>query len=83
MWYEFNSLDEFNTWHNALCDALGYPLQSVNQATGEVDPDATMTTAYCEPSLIEGKYIAFIEEEYSKGLTPTDLRIVKPVFDEA
>ena len=83
MWYEFNSLDEFNVWHDALCEVLGYPLPSYNQATGEIDPNAVMTTAYCEPSLVEGKYIAFIEEEYSKGLKPTELRIVKPILDEA
>jgi hypothetical protein len=81
MWYEFNTLDEFNTWHDALCIELGYPLQSSNQATGKIDPNATMTTAYCEAILVEDKYIAFIEEEYANGLKVTDLRIPKPIFE--
>ena len=81
MWYEFNSLDEFNTWHNALCEALQYPLASYNQATGELDLGATMTTAYCEAISVEDKYIAFIEKEYADGLKVTDLRIPKPIFE--
>jgi len=81
MWYEFDSLDDFNAWHDALCDLLGYPLASYNQLTGQIDPDSTPTTAYCEPSPVDSKYIVFVEDQYADGLTQTDLRIVKPILE--
>ena len=77
MWYEFISLEEFDVWHNDLCTLMGYPLKSVNQLTGQVDDEATMTTAYCEPILVNGKYIAFVEVEHAQGLTETELRVPK------
>jgi len=83
MWYEFNSQAEFDAWHDAICEILGYPLTPINQATGEPDETAEKTTAYTTALEIEGKYIAFIEEDYAKGLSATDLRPVKPMLNEA
>lgn len=83
MWYEFNSQTEFDAWHDALCKVLGYPLTPINQATGEPDELAEKTTAYTTALEIEGKYIAFIEDEYAEKLTLTDLRPAKPTTDEA
>ena len=76
MWYEFNSLDEFNTWHDALCEALQYPLASYNQATGELDLGATMTTAYCEAILVEDKCWVGFNVILLKGVTLSEECIV-------
>jgi len=83
MWYEFNSQADFDAWHNALCAALGYPLTSINQATGDLDEAAEKTTSYTNVIEVEGKFIAFVEDDYSKGLKATDLRPIKPILNEA
>jgi hypothetical protein len=74
-WYKWDSIEEFNAWHDALCVSLGYPLNSYNQATGEIDSEATKTTAYTSPSFVGDKVIATVEEKYSTGLTITELRL--------
>ena len=61
MWYEFNTIEDFNTWHDALCIELGIP--------------NGLTTSYTQAYEVEGKFIAFIEDEHKAGLTLTDLRI--------
>jgi hypothetical protein len=74
-WYEWDSIEDFNAWHDALCVSLGYPLDSYNQATGEIDPEAAKTTAYTSPSIVGEKVIATVEEEHAIGLTITELRL--------
>ncbi len=78
-WYEWNTREDFDLWHDALCESLGYPLIGVNQATGEPDPTAQMTVAYAKPIEIEGKWIAMVEAEYSENLIETNLRL--PIRD--
>lgn len=73
-WYEWNTLEEFDIWHNALCIQLGYPLVSVNQLTGEPDYDAAKTTKYTTALEINNKIIATVEEQYANGLTVSLLR---------
>ena len=83
-WYEWETQKDFDAWHSALCTELNYPIVSVNQATGEPDESAAMTTSYTTSREIEGKIIADVEEEYAEGLTLTDLRPPIRVFsDEA
>jgi hypothetical protein len=81
MWYEFNSLEEFNVWHDALCMSLGYPIYGVNQLTGLVDLRATPITAYTEAHLVESKWICWVDEEHSSGLTETLLRLPEKMLD--
>lgn len=73
-WFEWDSLDEFNTWHENLMLSLGYPLTPVNQATGIPDETAQKTLTYTIATEVQGKWIAVVENEYAEGLTPTDLR---------
>lgn len=73
-WYQWNTQADFDAWHNDLCKELGYPITSVNQATGQLNPDAAMTTAYTTSQIIEGKVIADVEDKYSYGLKLTELR---------
>ena len=77
-WYEWNTREDFDLWHNALCESLGYPLIGTNQATGEPDPTAQMTVAYTEAVEVEGKWISSVEDKYAEGLTVTQLRLPKP-----
>jgi hypothetical protein len=76
--YEWNSLEDFNVWHNQLKQQLNYPLENVNQATGL--PSGTFTNSYTKPIQIDNKWIAVVEDTYADGLTLTNLRLPKPQF---
>ena len=75
MWYEWNTENDFNIWHDDLCKQLGYPLIGTNQLTGLPDENAQKTTKYTNATEVEGKWIAWVDDIYSSGLTKTDLRI--------
>jgi hypothetical protein len=75
MWYEWNTENDFNTWHNDLCEQLGYPLIGASQLTGLPDENAQKTTEYTNVTEVEGMWIAWVDDIYSGGLTKTDLRI--------
>jgi hypothetical protein len=79
-WYEWNTRADFDLWHDALCQSLGYPIIGTNQATGEPDPTAQMTVAYTQAIEVEGKWIANVEIEHADGLIETNLRLPKPDF---
>ena len=74
--YEWNSLEDFNVWHNQLKQQLNYPLENINQATGL--PNGTFTENYTSPIEIDEKVIAIVEEQYAEGLILTNLRLPKP-----
>ena len=78
MWYEWESLESFNAWHDALCLTLGYPIYSINQQTGEIDLDAQPTVAYTLAYEVDGKWIARVGKDYSEDLIATDLRLPEP-----
>ena len=75
MWYEWNTQQDFELWHNALCNQLGFPIVGRNQATGELDANAQQTVAYTKAFNVSGKWIAMVEDEYADGLTATHLRL--------
>lgn len=78
-WYEWNSLEEFNTWHQLIKNQLGYPLASYNQATGELTNEEAVKD-YTSAMLIDDKWIAFVETKHSEGLSQTDKRPpIKPI----
>lgn len=79
-WYEWATQQDFDAWHEALCQQLGYPLVSINQATGMPDESAAMTTAYTTSQEVAGKVIADVEDQYADGLTITALRPPLRVF---
>jgi hypothetical protein len=72
MYYEWNTEEDFDLWHNALCDSLGYPLTPINQATGLPDETAQKVEKYTEGFEVDGVWIALVEEQYAEGLTPTE-----------
>jgi hypothetical protein len=77
-WYEWETLEAFNTWHNALCLELGYPIYGINEATGEIDPQSQPTTTYTSAFEVSGKTVAIVGNEFADGLILTDLRPAKP-----
>jgi len=77
MWYQWNNEADFNAWHNNLCNELGYPLVGINQRTGLPDEKAQKTEAYTEAFEVEGKWIAWVADEYASDLEATDLRRAK------
>lgn len=78
MWYEWNTKEEFDTWHNNLCNFLSYPLTPVNQATGLPDETAQKVIRYTDAFEVEGKWIAWVDDEHKQGLTQTELRKLVP-----
>lgn len=74
MWYEWDSLESFNSWHEAKCTELNYPELNEN---GDI-----LTNAYTQPYPVEGKVIAFVEDDHSQGLTITELRIPKGKYSD-
>jgi hypothetical protein len=78
MWYEWNTEEDFDIWHNALCADLGYPITGFNQATGLLDETAQKTEAYTQAFEVKDKWIAWVADEYASDLEATDLRPKKP-----
>jgi hypothetical protein len=73
-WYEWESIEDFNTWHENLKQSLNYPLPAYNQATGEELDSSQWTTEYTFAYQVEQKTIARVEQDKSEGLVLSDLR---------
>ena len=78
-WYEWESQENFNAWHDLIKVKLNYPLAGYIQLTGELDTTAPLTTEYTAVILVEGKWIGTVQIEQAEGLTPTDLRPPKRI----
>lgn len=79
-WYEWDSWESFNQWHDNLCQSMGYPWDGTNQATGLKDENATKTLRYTDGKEVEGKIIAIVEDEFSSELIETTIR--PPVLED-
>ena len=77
-WYEWETEEAFDTWHQDKIDELNLPQPSSNQATGEIDEAAQRTLAYTTGHAVSGKIIAIAEDEHAAGLTKTSLRLPEP-----
>jgi hypothetical protein len=75
MWFEWDTLEDFEKWHFDLCQKLNYPLTPLNQETGLPDESAQKVIAYTNAYEVEGKIIAWVDESESTGLVQTELRI--------
>jgi hypothetical protein len=71
-WVKFNSIDDFNNWHDEVKTQLGLPKLSVDEFGQEV-PDSVLVTAYAEPHIQSVDDVrAFVEDKFIDGLTVTD-----------
>ncbi len=66
MWYEWDSFEDFNTWHDAICITLGIPDEQ--------------TLAYTKAIAVEDKFIAVVHDAEAAGLTSTELRVPERVI---
>jgi hypothetical protein len=74
MWFEWKTINDFNVWHDELCEKLDYPLTSTNQETGLDSPYSQKVESYTLPIEVDGKIIAWVDPENSDRLTTTELR---------
>lgn len=81
-WYEWDTLADFNAWHEIIKDQLGLPRLSMNKYGEACEP---IIENYTDSIHINGKVIAMVEVEYSSELTQTQLRPITelPDFIEA
>jgi len=73
MYYTWESDEAFEAWHSVVKEALGIPYANKNSATGEIDENASWTTAYTALKTDHnGVKFAKVEEEiaqqFSEGL---------------
>lgn len=78
MLYEWDSIESFNIWHDALCLQLGYPITPVNQLTGLPDEQAQKIVGYTTPLQANGKIVAYVEDEYAENLQLSDYKFPDP-----
>lgn len=71
-WYKFNSIEDFDNWHNAIIKELNLPKPSVNN-NGAVVADAIITNSYTHPFIISDTDIrVYISPDYADGLSPSE-----------
>jgi hypothetical protein len=73
-WYEWQTLEDFNQWHNSIKTQLGLPKQSININGDACNP---IIENYTEAVIMENNVIAMVENEYAENLTITQLRPIK------
>lgn len=66
-WYEFESLEIFNNWHETIMVKLGIPNE--------------YTKKYTDYYEIGDKIIAVVHDNEATGLTKTDLRKPEIIFE--
>ena len=68
IWVKWDSLDNFNRWHDEIKAILGLPKPSINE-DGEIVEDAVITDSYVSPIIVaEDDIRALIDEVYANGL---------------
>jgi hypothetical protein len=75
-WVKWDSIENFNTWHDAIKAELGLPKLSVD-AEGNTIPDSLINENYTLPVIVANNDIrARVEDEYETGLEAADNPIV-------
>lgn len=77
-WYEWESLQDFNAWHEAIKAELGLPRLSIDQRGEFCEPIVENYTSFIQ---IGSKFIAMVEDSYSQGLNVSELRPIEKRFD--
>jgi hypothetical protein len=63
MYYQWQTQEDFDIWHNALCEQLGYP---------EIVNGITITDSYTKGFFYNNLFIAYVDENYADGLSPIE-----------
>lgn len=77
-WYKFNSIADFNAWHEGIKISLNYPFKSIDANGNECEP---LNTEYTLVQKINHEFKAFVDDIYAEGLTPTTEPIYPPSHD--
>jgi hypothetical protein len=84
-YYKWNTIKDFNAWHDLVKTGLGLPKYGNNDATGEIDETAQMTdnytTAFIEADGVYALVETDIAQTYTEGLgnisdIPASLKMV-------
>lgn len=76
IWVKFQSLDDFNEWHNTIKNVLGLPKISTD-IQGNLKPESTITINYVEPIIVsESDVRALIDEKYNSSLELSENPII-------
>ncbi len=59
MYYQWPSKDDFDVWHNDLCNELGYP---------EIVDGKVITHSYTMAFLYNDVWIAYVDDQYADNL---------------
>jgi hypothetical protein len=68
LWVKWDSLENFNNWHDIIKNALSLPKPSVDE-NGHVIEGSVIVTDYVQPTIVsENDVRALIDDIYSDGL---------------
>jgi hypothetical protein len=67
-WYEWDSKEAFDLWHERINGQLGYPNFETN------------TLVYTEAYEVDGKWISYVDDIYAEGLNITQLRLIENIL---
>ena len=71
-WYKWDSIESFNTWHEAIKIELGLPKPSITQDGSEVI-DGVITDKYTNAITVAVNDIrAVVGTDHGDGLTPSE-----------
>ena len=71
-WVKWNSIEDFNAWHNAVKAELGLPKPS-QDAEGNVIENSVINTDYILPVIILDNDIrANVSDDYAAGLVTSE-----------
>ena len=68
-WYKWDSLESFNTWHEAKKEELKYPLTSVD-SDGLLDESIVTNEITSVLKIADGDFRALVEDDLNSGLIP-------------
>lgn len=71
-WVKWDSIEDFNTWHDSIKAELGLPKPSVD-AEGNVIENSVINQDYVLPTIVnENDVRANIGDEYATGLVTSE-----------
>lgn len=62
-WFQWQTEEDFNEWHNALCEQLGLPM---------VEASGAFTKGHTSCFEYQSVFIAWVDEEYATNLIPVE-----------
>jgi hypothetical protein len=78
VWYKWDSLEDFEIWHNQIKEQLGIPKLSSN-SDGNIVDNSEITDSYTTPFIVSDSDVrAVVENEHNAGLVPSEQPYEEP-----